>query len=549
MMTTSEGSLSSAHSQHVTIEPLQKEVETLRESLSSDVLDIQQFDYYQVPKVPLIFDKFVTWKKPSVPSVKEEGPQTVPTILESDYQCTKYRIDLSRKTTEFTSCRLENICINRKGEWLIFTHSKKAQELSGRSWVYTNSYYFGSENQMIRVRVLPPPAEVIVNSTTSLKLFNANNENEKHKLEGNITLSSTFKWISKPTFATSRHESGNIGHALLDNFILLFNLMFNFGYMNSDSHILFMDNLFERLVHNDPVVLSQQLLKGERATNMSLAWAGILSSNPPLQKCANPQIGTYIGMAPCLINNEVDPVMIQKHGHEIDTCFSSLMAGSTGSLYTVLEGREMLISLFKKYLFGKLGIKNPNSHKTLTIAVQNKPTNTEHRDSIINVDKIVTYLKSRQDELLELVNSQRTQKYENVDIINLRLEQMSFLDQLQLFNVMDVYITSQGAASYMSIFLSKPNAIMVYVPMCFVATKTCSDSNLRIHETFSNVRVISLLQYTELLECVVGNTDEGEVGYPVLPDFSYTEDFGDCNERVNPEGLFHIVGEALSKTL
>ncbi|KAG2383275.1 hypothetical protein C9374_004612 [Naegleria lovaniensis] len=224
------------------------------------------------------------------------------------------------------------------------------------------------------------------------------------------------------------------------------------------------------------------------------------------------------------------------------------MAGSTGSLYSFVEGRETLITLFKKYLFGQLGIKNPHSHKTLIIAIQNKPTNTEHRDSIINVDKIVAYLKSRQQELLEFANSQRSLKYESVEIINLRLERMSFIEQLNLFNVMDVYITSQGAASYMSMFLSKPNAIMVYVPMCFASTKTCSDSNLRVHETFSNVRVISLLQYTELLECVIGNSDE-DVGYPVLPDFAYSEDFGDCNERVKPEGLFKIVSDALSKTL
>ncbi|KAG2383274.1 hypothetical protein C9374_004611 [Naegleria lovaniensis] len=285
--TTSEGLLPSIHSQHVTVEYLQKEIERLKESLGSSVV----LNHYQPPKVPLIFNKFVMWKKQSeMPHVSEEGP----TILESDYQCTKYRIDLSRKITEFTSCRLENICINRKGEWLIFTHSKKAQELSGKAWVYTNSYYFGSENQMIRVHVLPPPAEVIIKNSTTILFETSRHEKISHKLEGNITLSSSFKWISKPTFATSRHESGNIGHALLDNFILLFNLMLNFGYMNSDSHVLFMDNLFERLVQNDPVILAQQLQKGERATNMSLAWAGLLSSNPPLQKCANPQIGNTL---------------------------------------------------------------------------------------------------------------------------------------------------------------------------------------------------------------------------------------------------------------
>ncbi|KAG2387903.1 hypothetical protein C9374_000753 [Naegleria lovaniensis] len=466
--------------------------------------------------------------------------------FQSSYRCIRYRLDLERKHFAhlFTTCLFENICFNRKGEWILFSKSPHAKEKSEKVWVQTNSYHaLTGDIHRVRIKVLDPPSAVLVRGVNGT-VPNLGNSNV-------MELSKNFKWIEKPTFGTSRHATSNIGHAILDNFALVFNSMINFDYVSPDSHLLFMDDMYPK-IPGDTRTPELVKLHGDLATNSSLEWARRMTNLEPLQQGSNHVEGSFIKNAPCEFHG-MNPN--DAHAHEMDTCFSSFIVGSTGSMYSFIEGRESVITLFRKYLLRQLNVKPQKKFsKVFRIAIQNKPLHSINRDAIINVDKIVNYLRQNvtESEMLELANSVRGKhepKYERVEIVNLKLERMSFEEQVQFFGDLDVYISTQGAASYMSLFMTKPNAVMFYVPMCFRHTLTCSDLNLKIHETWATeVKIVSLIHYTHLLECVKGNSDE-EPGFKVTARV-HSEPYGDCHERIDPKGLYHeLISKALQRLL
>lgn len=101
-----------------------------------------------------------------------------------------------------------------------------------------------------------------------------------------MILSERFKWISDPTLVFYRHLMDNLGHALLDNYLPLFNLMMIFEYVHREHHLLYLDNVEER----------------ERSTQKVDPMSSIFSNKVPLQKCEN-EFGTFIGKAPCQVSS------------------------------------------------------------------------------------------------------------------------------------------------------------------------------------------------------------------------------------------------------
>nr|CAG4714681.1 unnamed protein product [Naegleria fowleri] len=470
-------------------------------------------------------------------------------LFSSTHRCIRYRLDLERRQNSplFTTCLFENICFNRRGEWILYSKSQQAKDKSGQVWVQTYPYTFlTGDIHRVRVKVLDPPRDLLFRGVNGI--FDTN-----HATDSIMILSKNFKWIEKPTFGTSRHATANVGHAILDNFALVFNSMLNFDYVSPDSHILFMDDMYPNFA-GDTRTPELIQLHGDIATNTSIEWAQRMTNLETLQQCLNAEEGAFIKKAPCQVAHIRNPE--NEKADEVDTCFSSLVVGSTGTMYGFIEGRESVVALFRKFLLRQMKELENSRHfsKTFRIAIQNKPLNSINRDAIINVDKIVRYLTTNisESEMLELANQARSEKepkYERVEIVNLKLEKMTFEEQVEFFGDLDVYVSSQGAASYMSLFMTKPNAVMLYVPMCFRNSLTCSDYNLKIHETLAtNVKIISLVHYAHLLECVKGNSDEEE-GFKVKAQ-AHTQPYGDCHERIDPEGLYReLITKALQRLL
>ncbi|KAG2373393.1 hypothetical protein C9374_012132 [Naegleria lovaniensis] len=442
-------------------------------------------------------------------------------LLQSHHHCIIQREwNRERSNIPFTSCKFENICMNRRGEWIIYTNSPKDHAMSGKAWVHTGAYHPIS----LYIRVEKPPTLIVKHNGQVLTKANT------HKNASNavMVLSERFKWISTPTLVFTRHAMGNLGHAWLDNYLPLFNLMMIFEYVHRENHILFLD--FEQ-PHVDQVSF-------------------IFSNKPALQKCVN-ENGTFIAEAPCFFSTPRQEEL-DKIGNQIDTCFSSVLTGNTGSFFKHMERRDHILPAFRNYLLNRLKIpysKFLERQKTLVIAIQNKPLHSNNKDSIINVDQIVTYLTQRKTQILNEVNHFNGNAYENIEIVNFKLESMSLAEQIEFFTTLNVYVTTQGSASYMSLFMYNPNAVMIYVPFCLKETLMCSDVNIRVHETFSNVRIISLMNHLHLVQCVTENSVQAQ-GFPVKPlNFTFTDFKGDCHERVDPEGLQDLIIQSLQREL
>ncbi|KAG2379107.1 hypothetical protein C9374_007745 [Naegleria lovaniensis] len=507
---------------------------------------------YEPPKIPSIFQSF-EYQFGSYDIGENDDPNNLPNsqsffkastslfhstqlqskyLLQSQHQCIIQREwNRVRNNIPYTSCKFENICINRRGEWILFSNSKHDRVMSGQRWIHTTAYH---SIDSLQIRVNTSPTLILKHDGQVLKKQQQQPFTSQHynnQPSSNFTtmiLSKRFKWVSTPTLVFTRHAMGNLGHAWLDNYLPLFNLMMIFEYVQRENHILYLD--FEQ-DHVDEI-------------------AHLFSNKPALQQCVN-ENGTFIEEAPCMYSPP-RPEQLDRIGDEIDTCFSSVLSGNVGSFFQHIERRDHILPAFRNYLLNKLKIpysKFLERQKTLVIAIQNKPLHSNNKDAIINVDHIVRYLTKLKKQILDRVNQRNGNAYEKIEIVNLKLESMSVAAQIEFFTTLNVYVTTQGSASYMSLFMYNPNAVMIYVPFCMKETFMCSDVNARVHETFSNVRTISLMNHLHLVQCVTENSDQAP-GFPVKPfDVTPTDFKGNCHERVQPKGLKELIIKSLQREL
>jgi len=96
----------------------------------------------------------------------------------------------------------------------------------------------------------------------------------------------------------------------------------------------------------------------------------------------------------------------------------------------------------------------------------------------------------------------------------------------------------------MSMFMLNPNAVLIYTPMCFYNSRRCSDSNLKVHHHFSNLKVVSLIDHLHIVKCV--KESAVEVGRVVLPLENNQKFFGDCHEKLDQEGLLQLITQIIS---
>ena len=466
-------------------------------------------------------------------------------LFKSNYRCMRHVqsntvIERGRNiTTEpnerpilFTSCQFENLCLNRRGEWILFKDMKEREQVDGKVWVFAapiDSKNF--EPAKIRIHVKSPPLFI--------------DEQKGHdNSDRYVKLATNFKWVSIPTFGYFRHAAGNIGHILMDNLMTLFNNMVNFEYVNMNNVLLFLDDVFNK----ETGLHSKGRMNANVGERTSMSMARFISKHAPLQMCYNNRRGYYIHNAPCRQEERDDTFQLTPtEGNEIETCFSSITMGSPESYYFDIHGREVIIPLFRNFMMRRLNMMTRNKYdkeyftrkKTLTIAIHNKVSG-HHTDSIINQDKIAQYLRVRENEILSKVNAERQTSYEHVKVVNLVLEDLTFMEQLEFFSSLDVYITTQGSASYMAMFMLNPNSIMIYPPLCYADTLQCTDFNIRFHVTFTNVKTVSLMNRLDMIECVRDNRYSGK-GFEVSKAPVVRYPFGTCPLRIDPVKMYEVV--------
>ncbi|KAG2374382.1 hypothetical protein C9374_010952 [Naegleria lovaniensis] len=545
---------------------------------------INLINRYTPPKVPNEFQNFIFSHDrhsksneniviPSSQKIEHYNTRmNNPSLFSSHYNCIKQLPDHVNRTSLnnryslnwkslYTSCVLENVCLNRRGEWILYLHHEHEREkFNEQILVLTSSLrLIMHESIKFKIHTKLPPHKA---STPSHQYASEKDDTSIFKM------SKQFSWIQTPTFAFSRYATSNVGHLIMDNLFSVFNLMANFEYVNSNHFLLFLDDPFNKETGSLPRAGHSP----ERAEEVSLQWAKFFSSQKPLQLCFDRFTNSYyIHYAPCRQDNvekSIKEQLPREEGDEIQTCFSSLFIGSVESHYFDFYGRETIFPLFRNYLLNQVGLLEPKkySHEnhhavrrhTLKIAIQKKPISSKHKDSIINTFEIAQHFNEKKNEILTRLNtiygndidsSHRgvaAKKFHSIEIIELKLEELNAMEQLHFFKELDVYITTQGSASYMSMFMLNPTSLLFFSPLCRSETFQCSDYNIRIHKTFSNVRTISLNDHLDMIECVKENIPNG-IGYKVQkvepPGTVYY--YGDCHLRLNVEKFYALVLEEL----
>ena len=207
----------------------------------------QLYNRYEPPPIPTLFHSFKY--STSLQNSEHDDPNGVPNTqsffraftslfhsskvpLQSHYQCVSHKEwNRERQNIPYTSCRFENICINRRGEWILYTNSKHAHAMNNTFWVHTGAYFAIS----LKIRVERPPTRIVNHQGKVVFSFtgdhaSSNNHDEDHDHYW-MVLSERFKWVSDPTLVFTRHAMANLGHAWLDNYLPLFNLMMIFEYV------------------------------------------------------------------------------------------------------------------------------------------------------------------------------------------------------------------------------------------------------------------------------------------------------------------------------
>ena len=613
------------------------QIKQTREFSSQEILHSQQqalkhlnlvWTRYSPPKIPNAFSTFETpltrhgnnGKKRKSNSVNHDKSSFFTAtdgaaLFKSDFKCTRLRSDANfARDPEFlySSCRFENVCLSRKGNWILYKNNVfNRSELNGKIWLSTSATKKREFNPgKIRVFLRSPPKQLILSEqqpeTQENQEQNFMNKKKNEQIQESnsdqiLRISKDFEWFSTPIFGFSRHSIGNAGHLILDNFLTLFNMMLDFEYVSTDMGLLFFDDIFNAVTG----IHSRAGMDGNLAESNSLIWAKYFSQYVPLQLCysnKDQDRGYSIGQAPCRQEHSksFSSQLQLNEKDEIVACFSSLVMGTPDSYFFDMYRREAILQLFRNYLLNNIGLLQPSrtesrqslssslssvlsrKGKVFTIAIHNKPINTKNKDAIVNVEEIVDYLNRHKKSLLDKVNHQLTspqqQKqqdlYKSIEIVNLKLENMSFKEMFTFFQDLNIYVSTQGSASYMSLFMLHPEATLIYTPMCYHDRLQCSDYNIRFHEALSNVKTISLMNHLDMIECVNPSNIKKQVeetkledeiqdakkdqshknkqiivrGLPVKPAPVPRALYGSCHERIDPAKLYDLISRIVSSS-
>ncbi|KAL9641839.1 hypothetical protein ABK040_011824 [Willaertia magna] len=485
------------------------------------------------------------------------------TILKSNFRCNRQIEDLEHRKGSshlFTSCIFENICLNRKGDWILFTeedhpyikpfiehyfniHQDKSKENHLPAWVYAHAHGHDFTAARIHVNITKPIRLTRTNTVTTAS-------NGKEEGEGRVDqwssslfsnefkLSKNFQWVSIPTFGFIRHSIANFGHLLLDNYVQIFSNMILYEYLNRDNFVLFLDDLGNDITGGH----GRARMDEKIAERFSLEFGQVFSQYTPLQLGFNKFEGWWLGNAPTakqfesemreMLDNKAKGISIIPNGNDLVACFSSLVIGQPGSYFMNTEGREVILPLIKNYVLNHYlsskSVKKQDENE-IWIGVHHKPKGTKNRDAIANSKEIVEYLQKQGESFAP----------RKIKVFEILLESLTFKEQFEMFSLLDVFVSTQGSASYYSLFM-KENSYLLYTPMCYHDSQECNDYNLRIHATSPNVKIISLVNHIEIVKC------EGQLDKPFRKVKHARSYYGNCNEVLDPKGLHELIHKIIT---
>ena len=424
-------------------------------------------------------------------------PSLPPLLFYSSYQCNKYQEgighsvpDIYPKHTLFAQCSFQNLCLNRRGEWILFLDNATAptpqwiSSVNEKVWVYTQPRMHSSRGDMI-IRVY---GEGPVQLVSTLSSFNEIRDELQNTQDKKIVfkVAQDFKYISKPTFLTHRYVAGNVGHLLMDGMTeaMINMVMFKLEEF-TEMNMVFLEDLQDDLYHKENWVGAYNYDKNV-SDKYSIDFFGLMTRQPILQKCSTLK-GWTIAKAPC--RNQSPHFDSMKDGDELQVCFKNAIAGMSRPYLLSVIGAEVINEPLRKLVskVTKINFEYEASIKEeIVVAIHNKPKQGRHGEIIWNVEEIYSILSENLPKEEFIVKTLK----KKVRVINLHLEKLNAREQVHLFSQVDVYIVDQGSASYMTMFLPR-NSIVIQSPDCRYRedhSKFCYDRFSQYAYTFSHVK-------------------------------------------------------------
>ncbi|KAG2370762.1 hypothetical protein C9374_014256 [Naegleria lovaniensis] len=446
-------------------------------------------------------------------------------VMFGNYQCNRYT-----RQSLFTSCQIENVCINTRGQFLLYMSKDRLfgkkdsilDELNRRPWIY-NQGRFESNRGLHFMRVLD--SELVFefertqqgNSIVE-KVLNASSipgstwsDKPLHSILGEpVELDKNFKFYSEPVYVLKRYAAGNMGHFLFDNIAMIVMLMMNFNPLAStrdldtllNNHILYLDDIYEQVAHN---WIGSYRYNESLADEFSLKLPQLFSNNPPLQLCRQNDF-TRVDLLPC--RNTPRGTNFPRT-NVLQACFSTFRIGLTSGLFRAFSSREMIFVQYRQLVYYKLGISPLPSEeddpqamipflkkKPVKIVIHKKSLSSGHGKIIWNVDELIKAIRDKlqNDPYLSLYHSKQPLQVESVE---LDLQSMNVSQQVKFFSNMDVYISDQGSAAYYSVYMRKDTTVLI-APECY------SDRGCHTGESFQILRALPNTMVVDYLELLRG---------------------------------------------
>jgi len=380
--------------------------------------------------------------------------------------------------------------MNKRGEWLLFLDEehnpydeteKWFEKANTRPWIYTQ-YRFTTERGDFKVKVFGD-GPMRVNGKTLKSI----------KTEKEFVLSKSFTYVQRPTFMVMRFAAGNVGHLLMDGMLgtSIQMTMFNLE-KQTDNNILFLDDMFDNGVHDWIASFNYNKYSSDK---YSVDFYSLMTTQPILQKCSARNGRFSIETAPCRNSKPHTPNELDgEEGDEIQTCFKQIVGGIARPYLMSPIGAEVINEPFRSLVSNVKNIDlNPDlsEKEEIIVTLHNKPKHGRHGESIWNIEELFKHISERlpKEDFVKKLNKK-------VKVINLKLEDYSAKQQVELFSKTDVYLVDQGSASYMGLFMPR-NSFIIQAPDCRYHTgnadghkKHCYDRFSQYLMTFSHVKVI-----------------------------------------------------------
>ncbi|KAL9646252.1 hypothetical protein ABK040_009939 [Willaertia magna] len=429
--------------------------------------------------------------------------------------------------TSQSSWFLENICMNKKGQFIYFKNSK----ISNLS--KTLNFLLYSKNNFYNPLLSVQAWRRGIRGLLDLKFV----DQELPILE---MMEKNIPFLDDPVFITVRYAAGNIGHLLVDNFLPWYEVITKFGYHPNNVTLLFLDEINYRPCPSDGLdnfgylqelcmeYQSSFLYNKTQTIINSLIWTnlfnGINKNNkiitkngyrPILQRCSYQNIDKYskkdivnslqfqIENAPCerdvnlfknfkITKKEVDEFT---NLDELQICFKKVMFGiGDRAIIPVPENskfRELSLLGLRNLFLTNLGIdpnrQDPNfilqnslqqNTQTLQnslqkyhfkIGIHYKKKESRHGNIFKNINNIISKLENTlqnlQNNPLTSIFGHDILKNFKFTIIPIKLENLNPIQQIEIFSNLDIYISTIGSGSFYSLFMPK-NSFLLYAPEC-----------------------------------------------------------------------------------